>query len=147
MDGSSAPPDAWWEDFADCDPDPDYPPPPDYAWSPFTDTASQTILENAVRDLVRCRGGSDGDAGDALACLISLLYEGDSWLYELVPDARDQGYRWDAIAERLTCSVSAAQRRYAFYTKWRRAHPLLDLTASAEALSEGTRSSRSLTQE
>jgi hypothetical protein len=53
----------------------------------------------------------------------SLLAEGEHWLPELVVDARDHRYSWDAIATRLATTISAARHRYAAYTIWRRQHP------------------------
>lgn len=48
------------------------------------------------------------EPGDAISVLVSLLAEGECWLPELVADARDQRYSWDAIATRLATTISAA---------------------------------------
>ena len=58
-------------------------------------------MEAPVLDLVAHRGGRPDEAGDAISVLVSLLAEGECWLPELVADARDQRYSWDAIATRL----------------------------------------------
>lgn len=93
-----------------------------HGWIPFTDDASRTIMEAAVLDLVAHRGGRPDEPGDAISVLVSLLAEGESWLPELVADARDQRYSWDAIATRLATTSSAARHRYAAYAIWRRQH-------------------------
>src|SRR5215831_12625271 len=67
----------------------------------------------AVLDLVARRGGRRDEAGDAISVLVSLLAEGECWLPELVADARDQRYSWDAIATRLVTTISAARHRAA----------------------------------
>lgn len=41
-------------------------------------------------------------------------------LHDAVADARDQGYTWEQIADRLATSVSTARRRYRAYTTWRK---------------------------
>lgn len=93
-------------------------------WIPFCDLASRVVLEHALLDLVACRGGEYGDPGPSLSVLTSLIAEGEGWLPELVADARDYGYTWNQIADRLATSVSAARNRYAGYATWRRQHPL-----------------------
>ena len=93
---------------------------------PYGDLHSQTILEQAVLDLVMYRGGEYGAPGASISALLSLIAEAESWLYELVADARDYGYTWSQIADRLASTVPAARHRYAAYTIWRRDHPLSD---------------------
>ncbi|MDQ1394206.1 MAG: hypothetical protein QOF30_3183, partial [Acidimicrobiaceae bacterium] len=44
--------------------------------------------------------------------------------WDAVADARDQGYTWDEIADRLATSVSTARRRYAAYSHWRNTQPV-----------------------
>jgi len=92
-------------------------------WIPFTDAASHAAMEAAVLDLLTRRGGCHHDAGSAISVLVSLLAEAECWLIELVADARDQRYSWDAIATRLATTISAARHRYAAYAIWRRQHP------------------------
>lgn len=89
------------------------------AWVPFCDLASRVVLEHAALDLVACRGGEYGDPGPNLSVLTSLIAEGEAWLPELVADARDYGYTWSQIADRLATTVSAARNRYAGYAIWR----------------------------
>ena len=90
---------------------------------PFCDACSRAIVEQAVLDLVGYRGGSHGDPGSSISILVSLIAEAEGWLPELVADARDHGYSWSQIAERLAITVSAARHRYAAYSVWRRHHP------------------------
>jgi len=97
---------------------------PDYTAIPFGDLASRTILEVAVLDLTLYRGGQYGDPGATISVLVSLDAEAQAWLIEAVADARDFGYSWDRIAERLGSTVSAARHRYAAYAAGRRNHPL-----------------------
>lgn len=94
-----------------------------HGWIPFTDDASRTIMQAAVLDLVTHRCGRHDEPGDAISVLVSLLAEGECWLPELVADARDHLYTWDAIATRLATTISAARHRYAAYAIWRRQHP------------------------
>jgi hypothetical protein len=93
-----------------------------HGWVPFTDAASRTILEAAVLCLATLRGGCHDDAGATVSVLVSLLAEGECWLPDLVADARDQCYSWDAIAQRLATTISTARHRYAAYATWRRQH-------------------------
>ena len=91
---------------------------------PFTDRACQVVLEDAVLILASDRGGCYGDPGASISVLVSLVAEAQAWLVELVADARDFGYTWDSIADRLSCSASTARHRYAAHAIWRRDHPL-----------------------
>ena len=93
-----------------------------HGWIPFTDATSRTMLVAAVLDLATHRGGRLDQPGDAISALVSLLAEGEAWLPELVADARDHRYSWNAIATRLATTVSAARHRYAAYAIWRRHH-------------------------
>lgn len=85
---------------------------------PRGDLYSQTILEQTVLDLVMYRGGEYGDPGASISALFSLIAEAESWLYELVADARDYGYTWSQIADRLASTVRTTRHRYAAYTIW-----------------------------
>jgi hypothetical protein len=58
------------------------------------------------------------DPAARLSTLFSLIAEGESWMHELVADARDEGYSWDAIAARLADTVPAARHRYATHAIW-----------------------------
>lgn len=90
---------------------------------PSTDAYTIALIDDTVEFLVVVRGGGIGDAGAALSCLVSLIGEADSRLADVVADARDQGYTWDDIADRLAASASGARRRYAGYARWRRSVP------------------------
>jgi hypothetical protein len=63
-----------------------------------------------------------GDAGATVSDLVSLAGVADGLLWDAVSDARDQGYTWDEISDRLATSVTTARRRYGAYTTWRRTH-------------------------
>jgi hypothetical protein len=69
---------------------------------------------------------SFGDAGAAVSVFVSLAAEAAGRLDDAVADARDQGYTWDQIADRLATSNSTARRRYAVYASWRRRNMPLD---------------------
>jgi hypothetical protein len=99
-------------------------PPVDRTRIPYTDLLCQVVLEAAVLDLIRYREGSDDDPGATISVLVSLVADAQAWLIEVVADARDHGYTWDSIADRLGCSVPAAHHRYAAYAIWRRCHHL-----------------------
>jgi hypothetical protein len=88
---------------------------------PYTDSDTIALIDEAVDDLValRCPLGR-GDAGAVLSCLVSLIDEAESRLWDGVADARDQDYTWDEIADRLARTARAVRRRYADYTRWRR---------------------------
>jgi transposase-like protein len=64
-----------------------------------------------------------GDPGPTISVLVSLVYEAESRLDDAVADARDHGYSWDQIADRLGTSVTTARRRYVWWTHHR--HELL----------------------
>jgi hypothetical protein len=88
---------------------------------PYTGPDTTALVDEAVDDLVasRCPLGPD-DAGAALSCLVSLIEEAESRLWDAVADARDQDYTWDEVADRLARTARSARRRYASYTRWRR---------------------------
>lgn len=95
----------------------------DYTAIPFTDNASRTILQAAVIDLTRGRGGSFLDPSATVSILQSLLAEAQASLYEAVADARDSGCSWNLIATRLATTVPSARHRFGPYSNWRRQHP------------------------
>jgi hypothetical protein len=104
---------------------------------PYGDLDSQIILEQAVLDLVIYRGGHYVDPAASISALVSLIAEAESWLYELVADARDYGYTWSQIADRLANTVPAVRHRYAAYTIWRRDHPARTLTLDMTGHDDG----------
>jgi hypothetical protein len=92
---------------------------------PYTDDETSALIDEAVYTLTTLRAPmSSGDAGAAVSVLVSLAVEAEGRLPDAVADARDQGYTWDEIADRLNTSVTTARRRYTAYTNWRRTQPL-----------------------
>lgn len=92
-----------------------------YSAIPYTDGDTIMLIDQAVETLVLLRGPMKlGDAAATVSALVSLIAEADSRLPDAVADARDQGYTWDAIADRLATTVSTARRRYADYAHWRK---------------------------
>ena len=92
---------------------------------PCTDNDTATLIHEAAKNLTIFRAPMGlGDAGATVSVLVSLAGEADSQLWDAVADARDQGYTWDHIADRLATSVTTARRRYSGYTTWRKTHPL-----------------------
>jgi hypothetical protein len=87
---------------------------------PYTDPDTVALIDEAVDDLdaFRCPLGR-GDAGAILSCLVSLIDEAQSRMWDAVADARDQDYTWDEIADRLAGTARSVRRRYAAYTRWR----------------------------
>ena len=64
---------------------------PDRTLVPFVDDSSHILLEIAVLDLITCRGGCLDDPAARISTLFSLIVDGESWMHQLVADARDQG--------------------------------------------------------
>lgn len=92
---------------------------------PYMGADTAEIIDRAVDALVVLRAPMWlGDPGPTLSVLVSLAGEADGRLYDAVADARDQSYSWDQIAGRLATSVATARRRYAGYSRWRRAMPV-----------------------
>jgi hypothetical protein len=88
---------------------------------PYTDADSATLIGEAVRTLTIFRAPTAlGDAGATVSVLVSLAVEATDQLHDAVADARDQGYTWEEIADRLATSVTTARRRHGAYTAWRR---------------------------
>jgi len=109
-----------------CTPDLDRPwelsdPRRDRTVHPYNDADTVEIIDGAVTTLVLLRAPMWlGDAGPTISVLVSLGYEAGGRLHDAVADARDQGYSWDQIADRLDTSVATARRRYASYVGWKR---------------------------
>jgi hypothetical protein len=92
---------------------------------PYTDSDTRALISEAAYALTIFRAPmSFGDAGATVSVLVSLAVEAEDQLHDAVADARDQGYTWDEIADRLNTSVTTARRRYSAYTNWRRTQPL-----------------------
>jgi hypothetical protein len=92
---------------------------------PYTDRDTHALIDQAAYLLTIFRAPmSFGDAGAAVSVLVSLAVEAEDRLHDAVADARDQGYTWDEIADRLNTSATTARRRYRAYTNWRRTQPL-----------------------
>lgn len=96
---------------------------PDRTAIPFVDDSTHALLETAVLNLIALRGGRPHDPAARISTLFSLIVDGESWMHELVADARDEGYSWHAIAARLADTISATRHRYATYAIRRRQHP------------------------
>jgi len=91
---------------------------------PYTDRDTAAIIDRAIITLVTLRAPMWlGDPGPTISVLVSLSGEADGRLSDAVADARDHGYSWDQIANRLCTSVVTARHRYAGYTRWRRTLP------------------------
>jgi hypothetical protein len=87
---------------------------------PYTDDNTYHLIDEAAYILTIFRAPmSFGDAGAAVSVFVSLAAEAAGRLHDAVADARDQGYTWDQIADRLATSESSARRRYAAYATWR----------------------------
>jgi hypothetical protein len=94
---------------------------------PYTDDNTYALIDDAAYTLTIFRAPmSFGDAGAAVSVFVSLAAEADGRLHDAVADARDQGYTWDQIADRLATSESTARRRYAAYATWRSRNVPLD---------------------
>jgi hypothetical protein len=88
--------------------------------APCDDLDTVALVDKAVADLAAFWSpASRADAGAVLSCLVFLVFEAESRLWDAVADARHQGYTWDEIADRLGKSAHSVQERYGGYTRWR----------------------------
>lgn len=85
----------------------------------YPDNLSEGLVEDAMDSLILMRAGSPNDGGAQLSVLTSLIEELDSRIPEAVFAARDQGYTWQEIAERLAMAESTARQRYGDYVRCR----------------------------
>jgi hypothetical protein len=112
-------------------PIPDYPPSHIWTWDtcdrtaiPSTDDDTVYLINEAVKNLTIFRAGELGDAGATVSVLASLITEAEYQLNDAVAAARDQGYTWDQIGDRLQVSATTTRRRYRDYALWKNSqHP------------------------
>ncbi len=90
---------------------------PDHTLIPNCDAACRAILDHALTCLILVRGGDTHDPGATISTLVSLIVEADGRLYDAVADARDHGYTWNRVAERLGTTIPAARHRFAGYVR------------------------------
>jgi hypothetical protein len=93
---------------------------PDHTTIPFTDAASDAILDHAVACMVLLRGGDLQDPGSTISALVTFIADAQARLPDLVADARDRGYTWSRIALHLGSTTPAARHRYTDYVRLRR---------------------------
>lgn len=74
--------------------------------------ASDSIIEQAMRDLVQRTGSGELTVGAALAATAELREAADRKLFVLVGFARDAGASWAAIGEALGVTTQAAHQRF-----------------------------------
>jgi hypothetical protein len=88
---------------------------------PYNDAVTEILIDQAVETLmwIRCPLRV-GHPAPTLSALVSLAGEIENRFHDTVADARDHGYSWDDIAQRMAISPHTAKRRYAAYTHWRR---------------------------
>jgi hypothetical protein len=75
-------------------------------------TEAETIVDDAMRDLVRRTGDGQLTVGAALSATAALRDAADRKLFDLVGFARDAGASWAAIGEALGVSTQAAHQRF-----------------------------------
>ncbi len=90
---------------------------PDHTLIPSSDAASRAILDRALNCLILARGGIPRDPGATISTLVSLIADADSRLPGAVAHARDHGYTWNRIAERLGSTIPAARHRFGGYSR------------------------------
>jgi hypothetical protein len=91
---------------------------------PYTDADSAELIDQAATALVLLRAPMAlGDAATTISVLVSLAAEANDRLHDAAADARDQGYTWDQIAERLATTATTARRRHSAYSTWRAEQP------------------------
>ena len=92
----------------------------DGAMVPHVGLDTAAIVDEAVTALVLLRAPMLlGDSGPAISVLASIAAQSEDLLFDAVADARDQGYTWREIADRLACSKRTARRRFSGYAHQR----------------------------
>ena len=76
------------------------------------DRAAASIVDEAMKELVRHTGDGQLTVGAALAATAALREAADRKLFELVGFARDAGASWAAIGEALGVTTQAVHQRY-----------------------------------
>jgi len=82
------------------------------AGTPDPAGASDSIIEQAMRDLVQRTGSGELTVGAALGATAALRDAADRKLFVLVGFARDAGASWAAIGEALGVTTQAAHQRF-----------------------------------
>jgi hypothetical protein len=86
---------------------------PNLTLTPFVDEPLRDLLTYIVNRLILVRHGDPFDPGASIAVLASITEEIDGRLPDAVAMARDEGYSWDRVADRLAATTSQARRDYA----------------------------------
>jgi hypothetical protein len=74
--------------------------------------AADTIVDDAMRDLVQRTGSGELTVGAALGATAALREAADRKLFVLVGFARESGASWAAIGEALGVTTQAAHQRF-----------------------------------
>jgi hypothetical protein len=74
--------------------------------------AADSILDDAMRDLVQRMGSGELTVGAALGATAALRDAADRKLFVLVGFAREAGASWAAIGEALGVTTQAAHQRF-----------------------------------
>jgi hypothetical protein len=74
--------------------------------------AADSIVEQAMRDLIQRTGSGELTVGAALGATAALREAADRKLFVLVGFARDAGASWAAIGEALGVTTQAAHQRF-----------------------------------
>jgi hypothetical protein len=81
--------------------------------APLCDQASQAVLDEAITSLGIVRDPDWlGDAGVRLHVLASLIAQATALLPPTVAEARQQGYSWGHIGQRLGIAATTAKRHF-----------------------------------
>jgi hypothetical protein len=92
----------------------------DRTTTPYNDADTVKAIDRAATAVILSRAPRWlGDPGPTISVLVSLVDEAESRLDDAVADARDHGYSWGQIADRLGIRVTTARRRYAWWTRYR----------------------------
>lgn len=87
---------------------------------PWDGPYADELVEALLRELARFWSPlGPADAGAVLSSIWFLTYEADRLSWDAVADARERGYSWDEVAERLHGDALEVERRYGCYWHWR----------------------------